>query len=399
MNILYISPFSHGVNISPRLHTASLIANYGNNVHFYTVQTSYVEYKAKKTPVQIIEPPRAVNMHYIKNYYLLQNVAYPFINPVREYRELNKIIEDSDIDILHFYSPEFLTCLPLPKLKSMKSDLPIVLSINGIPGYGWYYGNKLVDTIGKLYSKHVSLRIIKKADLLIPFSLEVSAVLISLGIEEEKISSFIAHGVDIDVFKPATSGTKRTLRAKYDLPLSSFIIMYAGRLVESKRLDTAIISVGELDRRGMRALLLIVGDGPQKAELMSLAKTRYKACVRFIDFVPQTVLSELYACSDMFILLSQGEGISSALLQASASGLPALVTDVGANSDIVQTGVNGVVIQQIESDTINDGIMRIMENTEKLSKNARAMAENTLDWNEVIQKYLHAYEKLLQPSN
>ncbi|WP_406811589.1 glycosyltransferase, partial [Klebsiella aerogenes] len=48
---------------------------------------------------------------------------------------------------------------------------------------------------------------------------------------------------------------------------------------------------------------------------------------RFIDFVGPIVLSELYAASDMFSLISSGEGISSSLLEACASGLPALVLE------------------------------------------------------------------------
>ena len=68
MNILYVSPFSHGVNISPILNIAHLIANEGHKVHFYTVKTSYIEFKGDKS-LEMAELPNNVKMHYIKNHF------------------------------------------------------------------------------------------------------------------------------------------------------------------------------------------------------------------------------------------------------------------------------------------------------------------------------------------
>ena len=392
MNILYICPFSHGVNISPELHMAHLIANNGNNVHFYTVKTSYIQFSDKKSKIKIATPPDNVKMHYINNHFLYPKVAYPFINPFNEYCDLLKIIKDESIDILHFNFPEHLVCLPLLK-KEKFCNLPVVLSINGMPGYGWYYGEKKVDFVGRLYSKYISSKIINKTDIVIPYSSQVRSILISLGFDENKIINMIAHGVNTDFFKPCNDKVK--LREKYNLPTSSFIIIYAGRLAKVKQLDEVIKSFTELRQTVNDSFLLVVGDGPLKEELENLVHNDCKNQIRFINFVNSEILSELYAASDMFILLSSGEGTSSALLEACSSGLPMLVSNVGANSDIVQDNVNGFVLNEINSISVVNRIIDIQKNQKKFSENARKIALNKLNWNVIANKYEELYQDLI----
>lgn len=392
MNVLYISPFSHGVNISPELHLAHLVAKSGNNVHFYTVKTPYVLYKDQKLKLKIVNPPDNVKMHYIKNKFLYPNVAYPFINPLNENRDLLKIIRDEHIDILHFNFSEHLTCLPLLK-NEISNNLPVVLSINGLPGYGWYYGDKKVDFVGKLYTKYISLKIISKADILIPYSSQVAAELIFLGCDKEKIINMIAHGVNTEFFKPCNDKVK--LREKYNLPSSSFIIIYTGRLAKVKQLEVVINSFNELIQIVKDSFLLIVGDGPQKEELRNSANKYCENHIRFINFVNSEILTELYAASDMFILLSRGEGISSALLEACSAGLPMLVSNVGANTDIVQNNVNGFVLDEISNVSVVNGIKEIQKKHSILSENARRIALETLNWNIIANKYVNLYRNLI----
>lgn len=371
---------------------AHLIANNGNNVHFYTVKTSYIQFSDKKSKIKIATTPDNVKMHYINNYFLFPKVAYPFINPFNEYVDLVQIIKNESIDILHFNFPEHLTCLPLFKKKKI-CNLPMILSINGIPGYGWYYGDNKIDFVGKLYSKFISSKVISKVDRIIPYSSQVKNILISLGFDESKIINMIAHGVDTDFFKPCDDKIK--LKEKYNLPVTSFIIIYAGRLARVKQLDEVIKSFTELRQTINDSFLLIVGDGPQKEELKNLVHNDCKDQIRFINFVNPETLSELYAASDMFILLSSGEGISSSLLEACSSGLPMLVSNVGANSDIVQDNVNGFVLNEINSISVVNRIIDIQKNQKKFSENAREIALDKLNWNVIAKKYEELYTDLI----
>src|SRR5450756_1821062 len=112
MNILFVSPWSHAASISPIMQIATQVADFNNNVHFVTVKKSYIEHKSKKKEVEIASLPDNVAMHYVNNFFPVPSIAYPFVNPIEEYRKLLRIVKINDIDILHFCCPEHLVCLP-----------------------------------------------------------------------------------------------------------------------------------------------------------------------------------------------------------------------------------------------------------------------------------------------
>lgn len=397
MNILYVSPFSHGVNIAPVLEIAHLVANEGHNVHFYTVKTSYIEFKGKGT-IEMAKIPDNVQMHYIDNRFIINSVAYPFINPIHEYYDLKNIIKENKIDIIHFNFPEHLICLPILKKLSLKK--PIVLSINGIPGYDWFYGNKYIDFIGKIYSKLIASKIIKKADVLIPLYSKVNDTLVSSGFADDcniiNVTSYGgSYGVNTDFFKPIKDDEKLNIRNEFNLPTDALILIYAGRFVKVKRLDKIIASFNNLKSKSDNCFLLLVGDGPEKEKLIKLAKENNIKSIKFIDFVDQKTLSKLYAASDIFLLISSGEGNPGSLMEACSCGLPSIVSNIGANSNIIKNSINGFVIEDINEEDLISRILMIAENYQELSKNARDIALKELSWDSIIKNHIKLYSNLI----
>jgi glycosyltransferase involved in cell wall biosynthesis len=369
-----------------------MIASQGHKTLFYTVKHSYIDLR-RESGFKHPQLPENVRMLYIGNRYLFRDVAYPIVNPIREYRDLIDTVASEKVDLIHFYFPEHMICLPMLRREDL-GDLPVVLSVNGIPGHGWSYGNKYVDVIARMYANHISLKLIKKADLIIPFSSEVRRVLMSLGFDEDRIASMIAHGVDTNAFRP--SDDKIGLRKRLGLPLDAFVIMYAGRLVRVKRLAVLIRSLAGARKTIGDCLLLLAGDGPQRRELEALSVKCGVKQIVFTGFLDQERLSEFYAAADMFALISSGEGIPSALLEACSSGLPSLVSNVGGNSDIIRNGFNGIVLDDVTEASIVQGITAIERDQTKLSENSRRYALEKLKWNAIIAEYIDRYEKLLR---
>lgn len=393
MNILYVSPFSHGVNISPILEIAHLVAQKDHNVYFYTVKTSYIEFKSDKS-LKMATVPSDVHMHYIDNYFLIPSVAFPFLNPFREYRDLKRIIQEEQIDVVHFNFPEHLICLPLLR----KSDLgvPAVLTINAIPGYDWFYGNRIVDVVGRIYSRYISTRIIRNADAVVAPSTKLQATLhaLDLDLATTILSSYGGcYGVDTQLFKPVEPEERKQIRQKYQLPPQAFIIVYAGRFVPIKRIDLLIKSFPAVKKRLENAHLLLVGDGPQRMELEKLAGDNPD--ITFKSFIKQEELSLIYGASDMFALLSSGEGNAVGVMEALASGLPSLVSDVGATGDLVKEGQNGYIINP-QGEEIVDQIIQIHQNHETMTRKAREIAEENFAWDRIINQHLHLYNSLVE---
>lgn len=395
MNILYISPFSHAYNISPELRIANFIAEKGNSVHFYTVKTSYLEHSSTDS-ANIVKTPSNVEMHYVDNYFLYPKIAYPFVNPLRVYNELLELIEHKDVELLHFNYPEYLINLPMFRKKSLK--VPIIISVNAIPGYDWFYGDKLVDLVGKIYSKLFVYRLLEKSDVIIPSSSQCMDTLISMGFGDklEVMSSYGgSYGINTSFFKQVNKKTKYELREKYGLPQDSLVIIYAGRIVKVKRLDVLIKSMVKLKEKLDNVVLILVGEGPEKENLLELSNTLLLNNIFFIDFVDQETVGELFSASDIFTLLSSGEGNAVVLLEATSSGLPCLVSNVGGSSDIIEHEISGLVLNDVNEENVARGIEHIAEDQCFFSDNARKLAVKNFSWDVIVDNYLRLYKSLL----
>jgi glycosyltransferase involved in cell wall biosynthesis len=117
-------------------------------------------------------------------------------------------------------------------------------------------------------------------------------------------------------------------------------ILYAGRLSREKNLDLLIDSFRALLSSGRRARLLLVGDGPDRKRLESLARGPE---VGFTGFLHGTELARAYASADLFAFPSTTDTFGNAVLEAHASGLPAVVTTRGGPAEIVRRRDSGLV--------------------------------------------------------
>lgn len=159
-----------------------------------------------------------------------------------------------------------------------------------------------------------------------------------VGVPARKVTQ-IYNGVDTSRFAP---GDRQQARAAARLPGEPVLVGIVGRLDPVKD-HVGLIGAFARVARGRRVGLVIVGDGPSRPELEShilaagLADQAW--CLGERDDVP-TILRAL----DCFVLSSVGEGISNAILEAMATGLPLVATRVGGNGELVDDGVTGTLV-------------------------------------------------------
>ena len=167
-------------------------------------------------------------------------------------------------------------------------------------------------------------RIRRRARLVVSVSDQIDQEFSRLGIEPER-RMVLPNGVDIDRFAPATERERNLLRERLGLG-NEFVAVFTGRLAPEKRLDRALEAWPGVTEVSTEAKLLIVGDGPEAARLRDIAP----AGIRFVG-ATDDVLPYLQV-ADVFVLTSDLEGVSCALLEAQAVGLPAVVTDAGSGA-------------------------------------------------------------------
>jgi glycosyltransferase involved in cell wall biosynthesis len=166
----------------------------------------------------------------------------------------------------------------------------------------------------------------------------------------------IPNGVDTDRFAPSEA-TRQRVRKELNLG-ESFTWLAVGRLVEQKDYPNLLSAVAQLPEGDWR--VLVAGSGPLEESLKArVAELALTDRVQFIG-TRANVESLLNAC-DGYVMSSRFEGLSMALLEASSSGLPAVVTDVGGNRDLVNDGETGYVVQPANPVALADAMTRLME--------------------------------------
>lgn len=146
------------------------------------------------------------------------------------------------------------------------------------------------------------------------------------------IRGVIHNGVDVRKFEMARPATEGRLR-----------LLTVGALADRKGQEYAIEALAIARQAGIDAELTLVGDGPNESSLSDLAARRGVATdVVFAGLSkdPRPFLMK----ADVFVLPSRQEGFSNALLEAMASGLPVVATDVGGNAEALEHGIGGRIV-------------------------------------------------------
>lgn len=143
--------------------------------------------------------------------------------------------------------------------------------------------------------------------------------------------------------------------------------------------------------------LAIIGDGPLRTECEQLLAV---AGVSDLAWLPgeRHDVPEIMGGLDCFVLPSLAEGISNTILEAMASGLPVIATDVGGNTDLVATGMTGQIVPAGNPEALAHQIAQLANNPDharRMGRLGRQRVEEKFSMNAMTTAYLGAYDKLL----
>jgi glycosyltransferase involved in cell wall biosynthesis len=150
-------------------------------------------------------------------------------------------------------------------------------------------------------------------------------------------SRVMSNGVDLRAYSPGPAEGR--IRQRYGLPAGRPLILSVGRLSPEKRLDVLLDAASRLGRDAQVAL---AGTGPEEADLRARAeRLGLAARVRFLGFVPEPDLPDLYRLADVFAITSEAELQSLTTMEAMATGLPVVAVDAYALRELVRHRDNG----------------------------------------------------------
>jgi len=147
----------------------------------------------------------------------------------------------------------------------------------------------------------------------------------------------VTRGVDTRLFDPRRRSQE--LRAQWGVAADDLLVTCVGRLAPEKNLDTLMTAFEAIERGNARARLLVVGDGPLRAELQARCPGAVFAGQRVGDD-----LAAHFASADLFLFPSLTETFGNVTTEAMASGLPVVAFDYAAAAQLIRSGDNGVLV-------------------------------------------------------
>ena len=166
----------------------------------------------------------------------------------------------------------------------------------------------------------------------------------------------VYHGVDLKNFSP-NAKAKVQLRQQWKIDITDKVIISTARLSCEKCVDRLIDAFGEMSDTD-NAWLFVVGEGRLRSELEELASKKKNANrIIFAGFQERVV--DFLQMGDIFVLPSDVEGLSNAMMEAMAVGLIPVVTNVSGAVEAIQNGISGFIVEKT-TQAVYDGLKKAL---------------------------------------
>ena len=234
------------------------------------------------------------------------------------------IIEEEKFDVLHFHEP-LMPALPMTMLRMSTTANVGTFHAFAHSNVGYYYGRPLL----KPYLGHLHRAIAVS---------EPARAFVGRYFPNFPMS-VIPNGIDLGVYKPGLPPIRH-------LRDDNVNILFVGRLEKRKGLGDLLRAYRSIVERVPKSRLIIVGDGPLRGKVESFIARHRLPNVVMAGYVPDSVKPRYYGSADIFCAPATGaESFGIVLLEALASGLPVVATEVPGYMSVLEPGRDSITVQ------------------------------------------------------
>jgi glycosyltransferase involved in cell wall biosynthesis len=411
MNILMISALdvwslADGKGAPTLYRTLKAYGERGHHVYFLAPTVGANHFGPLSEPSS--EPPKIPNVTFIrfalpslKRWPLPQlavkadqKLRFAAAFPIMAARRAVSLLRRRRIDLLYAY--EVHGALALRRLQR-RWPLPTVCRFQGTIMYP-YLDDRL--SLIRRYEEVLALR--TPADLYIMTNdgTRGDEVLARLNPHSRGRVLFWRNGLDLERLIPALSRQRDAARSAFAVPADRFVLMTACVLLPWKRVDRAVRALPHVLAELPEALLIILGDGEERAGLERLARELdLSDAVRFEGAVPQEDVRRYLWAADVFLSLTDLSNVGNPLLEAMACAKPIVTLDSGATGDLIRDGETGLLLRSGEPESVAQAVLRLAKDARlrrRVADGARRLATASFwSWEERLNAELEAVERLV----
>jgi glycosyltransferase involved in cell wall biosynthesis len=292
-------------------------------------------------------------------------------------REIRRAIADRKIELVHAHASHAHS---LAVLATLGTGVPLVVTrrvdfpVGRNPIGRWKY---------------------RRAACVAAVSDGVRRVLLESGLAPERVE-VIHDGVD-----PArvSGAAGSTLRAELSIPADAVVFGVTAFLTDHKDHATLLRAFRLVEAELPNAWLLIAGQGELAEQLTALSRELELRRVRFLGHRPD--IAPVLGALDVFVLSSHHEGLGSSVMDAMYAGLPVAATRVGGIPEMVEDGVDGLLVPARDPAALAGALARLARGTDerkRMGEKAREKAWARFSAARMVRDYQTLYERLLGSS-
>ncbi len=299
---------------------------------------------------------------------------------------LAEVVEDADIDLVHahYAIPHTMAALLVKDLLRPRR-VPVVTTLHGTD----------ITVVGQDPSyRRVTRHAIRNSDAVTSVSEYLKRRTQEVfGLDNGMI--VIPNFVDTERFKP---GRNRSIRGCFSRA-NERVVMHVSNFRPVKRAALVVDAFADIVK-AMPATLVMIGDGPDRSACEARAQALgLKSRVRFLG--AQTDVEHLLPNADVFLLPSEHESFGLAALEAMASGVVPIVTAAGGLPEVIQDGVDGLLVAEEQIHTMGARAVALLQDGERLaamSAAARLAAVDRFAREAIVARYEAVYRDVIQPT-
>jgi len=331
-------------------------------------------------PLRLNELPPRVSFHEveIEQYPLLKHFPYTLALASK----LAEVVEMKELDVLHaHYAIPFGAAALLAKQIVTSRDIKVALTLHGTD----------ITLVGNNASfKPVTKMTIENAD---------AVTVVSQFLKEETIRQFDIQR-ELEVIYNFIDPERHELEPCPCIPQCSAnsqkTIMHISNFRPVKRIRDVIAIFAKI-AQAIDSRLILVGDGPDAIVAREMGQELgILDRINFVGIVDR--VAPLLARADLFLLPSSTESFGLVALEAMASGVPVIASDVGGIPEVIEHGRTGFLAPAGNVDTMAAHAIELLQNGDKhcqVSAEAKEQARQRFDYRLIVPQYEHLYEKAL----
>ncbi|MEU7856533.1 glycosyltransferase [Nonomuraea sp. NPDC049141] len=305
----------------------------------------------------------------------MRHITRDPINTLVAFLRLVFLLRRSRPDVVHaFLYYGYVICAPAARL----AGVPVVVA--GRRNLGYFKENRKKKAL--LAVERAATRV---TDMVIANSKAVADVTLrEEGVAPEKIA-VIYNGLPPEAFDDASPAEIDT-----ELP----VVLCVANLRHPKGHGYLLEAVALMEERGVSCTLLLVGDGADRTALEEQARL-LSADIRFLG--TRHDVSALLRRADVFVLPSLSESLSNALMEAMAASVPAVATNSGGPSELLEG--RGVIVPPGDCVALADalaGVLKDREHARGLADKAQTWARTHLTLDAMVDRYVEAYQEIFR---